>query len=194
MKNVNKIILGTMLILVLSGLTFGASQFFGWTIFENVNVKDALFVSKTEVAFPVDMNYEQFITFLSAQDCTNGNFLIPEDGKLVEEKSNITGEDIGRLFFDSGNWRNAVLYICPAQLQNAILRGKFKNRINMAGVDFTGADLRSVDLSNFNFKDIFEFGDSLYVISADLTDIIYNEFTIWPDSFVPPTSAPFTEQ
>jgi uncharacterized protein YjbI with pentapeptide repeats len=142
-------------------------------------------VSISPISFPVDLSYEDFIATLSNLDCLNGTFLTIAEEEIVPVQADLS-EDLGREFFDSGQWRNAVLYICAADMSNIFIRGRITNPVYAAGVNFSGADLRSTDLSTVTFEDAITVVGLPYTLSANLDEIIYDRFTIWPPNFVPP--------
>jgi uncharacterized protein YjbI with pentapeptide repeats len=142
-------------------------------------------VSTTPTTFPFDLSYQQFFTFLASQDCTDGDFLITTE-KGVQAVKSAFPEDLGRQFYDSGLWRNAGMYICATNLSNTTTRGKVENPVYLAGVNMSGADLSSTDLSKVSFTDTLTVQGQPYTLIADLTGVIYNGFTTWPVNFVPP--------
>jgi hypothetical protein len=51
-------------------------------------------------------------------------------------------------------------------------------------------DLSSSDLSNLTFEETITVKGLPYLLKADLTGVIYDDFTTWPPGFNPPVSAP----
>ena len=97
---------------------------------------------------------------------------------------NITS-DVGRSFYNSGQWQNAVSYICAANMSGVTTRGTLGSAY-LAGVDLSGADLSSTDLSKTTLVDTVKLDDLSYTLQANLTGATYNAFTIWPLDFIPP--------
>jgi uncharacterized protein YjbI with pentapeptide repeats len=150
------------------------------TTFQNTTL-----VSKNPITLPVDLSYEEFILTLAQEDCIDGLFLVVENRELTAIPVDMAN-DLGKGFYDSGAWRSSAMYICAANLSGITLRGKGKNEQYAAGVDFSFADLQSADVSKIIFDDLIQIGDLRYSLRANLTGVIYNNFTIWPTGFIPP--------
>jgi hypothetical protein len=93
--------------------------------------------------------------------------------------------DLGRGFYNSGQWQNAVAYICAANMNGVATRGSLGTSY-LAGVDLTGADLSSTDLSKTTLEDTVKIDELSYSLRANLEGVTYNSFTVWPLNFVPP--------
>jgi uncharacterized protein YjbI with pentapeptide repeats len=145
-------------------------------------------ITYVEVSLDADLTYEQFITFLFNQDCNNGTFLLVNNGEITEAPLNFS-RDLGRFFYDRGDWRSAAMYICAADLSRIVLRGRKTRETSLAGINLRGADLSSSDLSNLIFEETINIQGIPYQLRADLTGVIYDNFTIWPRGFNPPPSA-----
>jgi uncharacterized protein YjbI with pentapeptide repeats len=158
-------------------------------IFENTD-----FVSNVPVDFPGDMTYRDFLASLSNQDCVDGTFLLREDGTLAPTSLSVT-DNLGRRFYNSGAWRNAVSYLCAADFSEATLRNLEPIRLYWAGVDLSQADLRFMNLREAVLEDVIQVDGMEYPLEADLTEVTYDlEFTTWPPNFVPPPNTPREEE
>ena len=144
-------------------------------------------MTEAPVSLPVNMSYDEFLFTLEDEDCVNGTFLVRDGNKIVAAKVNMF-EDLGKGFYDSGAWRTALVYICAADMSGVRLRGKGRNEQYAAGVNLSAADLRYADISNTILQDTIQVDGLSYQLNADLTGVIYNNFTIWPTGFVPPPS------
>ena len=145
-------------------------------------------ISIDPVDFAFDLTYVSFFHFLSTQDCQDGTFLLKSNDTIQAAKPSFS-QDLGRRFYNSGQWRDVVMYICAVNLSGTTMRGKVANPIDLAGVDLSGADVSSTDLSQVTFIDNIQVEGLPFRLQADLTDVIYNDFTIWPPNFLPPSSA-----
>jgi uncharacterized protein YjbI with pentapeptide repeats len=138
--------------------------------------------------FPPGLSYAGLLSFLSTEDCLFGTFLIETDGDLDFSENDIAA-DLGRTFYTSGEWRDAVAFLCTARLSGVQVRGDF-GQTSLAGIDLSGADLAFSDLSRVNFEETVQVNGETFTLRADLSDVYYNEFTTWPPGFEPPPSAP----
>jgi uncharacterized protein YjbI with pentapeptide repeats len=156
----------------------------------NVIMRSARLVSRTPVSFPADLKFGDFLSYLFNRDCSNGLFLVADpDTRRVEEVPVNVSRDLGRAFYDSGDWRNAALYICSADLSRTTLSGTRAREANIAGISLRGADLTSADFSDLVFEETISVGGLPYLLQADLTGVKYDNFTIWPPGFTPPPPA-----
>jgi len=153
----------------------------------DVNFENTSFVSVNPIDFAGDMQYRDFLTTLFGSDCLDGVFIL-KVGESLEASTQDLADSLGRRFYNSGAWRNAVMYICAANLSGAKLRSETPYRMYVPGVDFSGADLRFMNLSQATFSDIIQVEELPFNLEADLTGITYNEFTGWPQGFAPPPS------
>ena len=158
----------------------------------NADVTNAIFISTAPVDYPNDLTYEQFVSSFLASDCINGTYLLLSNGDLIESMQDVT-INLGRRFYNSGDWRRAVLYICAADLSEATLHELVPAEHNLAGVNLRAADLRFVDLSRAILEDFIQVNELSYFLEADMRGIVYNNFTSWPFGFTPPSSAPAEE-
>ncbi len=142
------------------------------------------FVSTTPIDFPPDLTYAELVSFLYTEDCPSGYFLIKSGNVLSPGTINIT-VDLGRSFYNSGQWQDAVSYICAANMTRVTTRGTLASAY-LAGVDLTDADLSSTDLSKATLVDTVKLDDLSYSLQANLAGVTYNAFTVWPLDFVPP--------
>ena len=135
------------------------------------------------------MEHENLISFLIDQDCPDGIFVLNSKNVLISTPSGFY-EDRSIDFFDTGAWRDAEFYICAANLSKTIWRfDQIWYPIYLAGVDLSGSDLSYSDFSNTIFEDILQVDDLQFDLSADLTGIVHNDQTSWPEGFIPPPSA-----
>ncbi len=156
-----------------------------YTMLNKASLHDVTLMSRVPVSFTVGLTFEDFFNFLIQQDCTNGTFLVVNDG-IVSEAPVGQANDLGRAFYDSGAWRGAEMYMCGADLSYISLKGRKTRDVSVAGLDMHGADLSSTDVSNMIFEETIQVGNIPYKLSADLRDVIYDKFTIWPPGFTPP--------
>ena len=156
-----------------------------YTMLNKATLRDATLFTRVPVTFTADLTFEDFFNFLIQQDCTNGTFLVNKDGTINEVPVR-QANDLGRAFYDSGAWRGAAMYICGADLSYMSLKGRKTRQVSVAGLDLHGADLSSTDLSNMIFEETIMVGDTPYKLAADLSGVIYDNFTIWPPGFTPP--------
>jgi uncharacterized protein YjbI with pentapeptide repeats len=155
---------------------------------------NTFFVSDVPVDFPGDMTYRDFLANLSNQDCVDGTFLLQEDGTLAPSVLSVT-DNLGRRFYNSGAWRNAVSYLCAADFSGATLRNLEPVSLYWAGVDLSQADLRFMNLREAVLEDVIQVDGLEYPLEADLTGVTYDlEFTTWPPDFVPPPNTPREEE
>ena len=80
------------------------------------------------------------------------------------------------------------MYICTADMSEAVLHGISPGEADLSGVNFRDADLRFADLSQAVFEDYIVVDGLGYLLQADLRGIVYNNFTSWPTGFTPPPS------
>ena len=78
------------------------------------------------------------------------------------------------------------MYICGADLSYISLKGRKTRVVSVAGLNLHGADLSSTDVSNMIFEETILVNNIQYKLSADLSGVIYDSFTIWPPGFTPP--------
>jgi uncharacterized protein YjbI with pentapeptide repeats len=156
-----------------------------YTMLNKATLRDVTLITKTPVTFTADMTFENFFTFLIQQDCTNGTFLVFKDGTINEAPVG-QANDLGRAFFDRGAWRGAAIYICAADLSYISLKGRKTREVSVAGLSLHGADLSSTDVSKMIFEETIMVENIPYKLSADLSGVIYDSFTIWPPGFTPP--------
>jgi uncharacterized protein YjbI with pentapeptide repeats len=142
------------------------------------------FASVTSVDFPPDLTFSELVTYLYTMDCPSGYFLIASGNVLNPATIDITS-DVGRSFYNSGQWQDAISYICAANMSGVTTRGTFGSSY-LAGVDMSEADLNSTDLSKTTLVDTVKINDLSYALQAYLAGATYNSFTIWPVDFVPP--------
>ena len=154
-----------------------------FTSLANSTFQDAVMISKTPITLPVDISYEDFFTFLVKQDCTDGTFLLVKDNEVTTASANVY-RDMGRKFYNSGEWRSAAMYICATNLSYTTTGGKKAGKANFAGVNLTGADLSSTDLSGVTFEEVLQVQGLPYTLAANLTNVICDEFTLWPPGFL----------
>ncbi len=93
------------------------------------------FVSVTPIDFPPDLTYAELVSFLYTEDCPSGYFLIKSGNVLSPGTINIT-VDLGRSFYNSGQWQDAVSYICAANMTRVTTRGTLASAY-LAGVDLS---------------------------------------------------------
>jgi uncharacterized protein YjbI with pentapeptide repeats len=115
--------------------------------------------------------------------------MLTNDGTQVAAEPVNLDADLGRDFFFSGKWRSARIFVCAADLSNVVTAGKIFRPIDLGGVNLSGANLNSTDLSKASFSHIIEIDGVQYELRADLSGIIYNNFTSWPTGFTPPPTA-----
>jgi uncharacterized protein YjbI with pentapeptide repeats len=147
-------------------------------------LKDVTFVTSSPIHFPPDASYSDFLAILLTQDCPDGTFLISSNGELVPFNAGAFN-DLGRSFYNSGRWQDAVYYICAATMRGVQTRGSLGSNY-LAGVDMSGADLSSTDLSKTVLEDTIQVDDLTYKLVVNLKGVSYNSFTVWPVTFVPP--------
>jgi uncharacterized protein YjbI with pentapeptide repeats len=163
-----------------------------------VNLADALFggttlISITPVEFPGDLSYRDFYEELVSFDCRDGTFFLEDNGALVPSMIDLA-IDQGRRFYNSGEWRNVVLYLCTADFSEVMTRSNYPLNLSFVGVSLRNADLRLTDFSDSTFEEYIQVeGLSPFLLEADLTGINYDEFTEWPYGFTPPPSTRRTE-
>lgn len=155
-------------------------------ILNRTTFEETTLVSTSPIELPVDLSYNEFILKLADEDCLDGVFLVRGTADLIAFQVNMA-KDLGKEFYDSGEWRSAVLYLCPANMSGIQLRGKVSHVLYVAGVNFSNADFQNSDLTKMVFEDLIQVEDMQYRLKADLTDILYNEFTTWPTGFIPPS-------
>jgi uncharacterized protein YjbI with pentapeptide repeats len=149
---------------------------------------NTVFVTIDPVSFPVELTAAEFLEFLLSEDCGNGTFLLVSDGTITPADSGFT-RDLGIRFYRSGRWRTARSYLCIANMSSTTWRGRLNPTVYLAGVKLNGADLQYSDFSSVTFEDFIKVDDLDYKLSADLTETLYNEFTLWPTNYIPPASA-----
>ena len=148
-----------------------------------------IFISSTDVDFSGDLSYRDFAEWLLSAECINGTFLLRSEGDLVPSTIDLT-DNIGRRFYDSGEWREAAIYLCPVNLNGVIMRDTEAWRLYLPGVSLANADLRFMNFSATTFEDFIQANGLGYLLRADLSGITYNEFTEWPFGISPPASSP----
>jgi uncharacterized protein YjbI with pentapeptide repeats len=146
------------------------------------------FVSTLPINFAGDLSYRNFLEMLFSSDCLDGTFLL-KLGEAIEASPQNISDNLGRRFYNSGAWRDAVMYICTADLSGVKMRDENPYDLYVPGVDFSDADLRFMNLSRATFSDIIQIEGLPFNLEADLTDITHNEFTNWPAGFTPPPSS-----
>jgi hypothetical protein len=155
------------------------------SILLETKMAEATLVATTTVDFPSDLAYRDFFTFLYRQGCLQGTFLVVEDGQVRPVEVDISA-DLAQKFFFRGEWRNARMYVCGANMREAILQSWEIGAISMAGVDLRGADLRFADLSQAILSQVIQVDGIPYTLQANLEGVNWNDFTQWPAGFQPP--------
>jgi uncharacterized protein YjbI with pentapeptide repeats len=160
------------------------------TDLSSTNLDDVIFQSVVEVSFPFSMDYGDFLTFLSQQDCANGTFLVPSFPS-IQAVPVLLSEDLGGDFYTERLplWRNASKYVCATDLSNARIWNIRFGRSEMAGVNLSGADLSYSNLSQVNLTQDVDVEGARYELTANLEGVIDNSLTRWPPSGRP-THAP----
>ena len=154
-------------------------------ILESTTFRETTLVSINPITFPVDLSYADLILALAGEDCLNGIFLLRQTNELTPVKIDFS-ESLVKGFYDSGEWRSAVRYICPVDMSGVRLRGRARYNQYAAGINFSNADLQNTDLTKMTLVDILQVDNLNYRLSADLTGVLYNEFTVWPTGVIPP--------
>jgi uncharacterized protein YjbI with pentapeptide repeats len=155
-------------------------------------LNNVTFISTSSVNFPTNLSFNDFVTNLISSDCLNGYFLLRSNGALSASRHDLT-DNLGRRFYDSGDWRKAVLYVCSVNLSNVKMRDETPWDLYLAGVNMDRSDLKFTNLSQAILDDFIQIDGLDYFLEADLTGITYNEFTAWPPGFYPPPSSPSSD-
>jgi len=174
----------------LSGANLAGADL-GYATLTDFVLDQTTFVNTTNIEFPPNLSYEGFKDRLLNADCTDGIFLLGDSGSLTPSPVNYL-KDEGHQFYSQGEWEQAVFYICAADM-TATEWGGDVAPVYLAGVNMSESDLSSTDLSKAILEDVIEVGEMIYHLAADLTDVTYDEFTIWPPGYNPPPKKKGTE-
>ena len=163
----------------------------GYATLTDFVLDQTTFVNVDNIEFPPNLSYEGFKVELLNADCTDGIFLLEDGGSLESSPVNYL-KDEGRQFYSHGEWEQAIVYICAADM-TATEWGGDVGFVYLAGVNMSESDLSNTDLSQAILEDVIEVGGMRYNLAADLTDVTYDEFTIWPPGYNPPPKKKGTE-
>jgi uncharacterized protein YjbI with pentapeptide repeats len=144
-----------------------------------------LFNSYPSEPFKELNTYQGFYDLLNSYGCRDGVFLVKKGDSIIPSPVNFM-QDSGVRFYASKDFKDAVIYLCGANLTGAKLQSLPAARYDLAGVNLSQADVSSSDLSQAIFNDVLSEPGWEYPLTVNLEGIVYNGLTEWPSDFTPP--------
>ena len=128
-------------------------------------------------------------TYLLNADCPNGFFVILNNNRTSKVPTNFA-IDLGLGFYQRGLWRQAYYYVCAANLSESIWFSAITPIVaDLSGVDLSSADLTYTNFSQVILSQVLPVNQVPYTLSANLSQVLYNDLTQWPTNFIPPVTA-----